>query len=335
MRAAAIAIAISQAGCYYLAQAGGQLDILWHRQPVDEVLKREGLTVRERGKLARVRDAKEFGEAVMGLTKSDNYTTFYDTRGRAVSWVVSACRKERFEQETWWFPIVGTLPYKGYFSADDARREGEALEAKGFDVTVRPVAAYSTLGWFSDPVFSTMLRHDDVDLVALILHELTHGTVFASGHGDWNEALAEFTGREGARQFFAAKHGEESAEAKRAAERFEDEERVDGFMQRVHDRLERLYASGRPAHEILALREQLWAESREEFESFRPTLHAPDERMGEFRGRLNNAELMARRRYGRFDGFRKAFAASGRDWAKFFEAMKKAAASADPFKEMP
>ena len=325
MKWALLAVALSQTGCYYLAQAGGQLDILWHREAIGEVLKREGLSERDRAKL-------EFGEAVMGLTKSDNYTTFYDTQGRAVSWVVSACRKDRFEQVTWWFPIVGTLPYKGYFSADDARREGAALEAKGYDVTVRPVAAYSTLGWFSDPVFSTMLRHDNVDLVALILHELTHGTVFASGRGDWNEALAEFTGREGARQFFAAKHGDGSAEAQRAAKRFEDDERVDGFVTRVHDRLLRLYASGRAGHEILALRDQLWTEAREEFEVFRATLHAPDERAGDFRGRLNNAELMARRRYGRFDGFRKAFAAAGRDWKTFFEAMRKAAESEDPFK---
>jgi predicted aminopeptidase len=317
------------AGCYLLTQAGRQLEILHNREAVDDVLARGALRDDAARKLRLVADAKEFGETVMGLTKSDNYTTFYDTRGRAVSYVVSACRKDRFAAHAWWFPIVGTLPYKGFFSLDDARAEARGLEALGYDVTVRQVAAYSTLGWFSDPVFSTMLRHDDADLVALILHELTHGTVFATGHADWNEAMASFVGQEGAVQFLRRR---DEALATRAAERFADEMKVDAFAKRAADRLARLYGSGRPEAEVLILREQLWAEAREEFQSFRRTLHRPEEFDHEFRGRVNNADVQARLRYGRYDVFATAWEACGRDWTRFFAKMREAAAAEDPWR---
>ncbi len=317
--------------CYYLAQAGGQLDILAHRQPIGDILQGRQLSDEDARKLTLVADAKEFGERVLGLTKSDNYTTFYDTRGRPVSYVVSACRKDRFEAVTWWFPIVGTLPYKGFFSLDDARAEARALEAQGYDVALRTVAAYSTLGWFSDPVFSTMLKNDDIDLAVLILHELTHGTVFAGGQGDWNEAMAQFVGVEGAVQFFIARHGAESPEVKAARDRIEDEERVDEFVGRVHARLGKLYAAG--GRDVIVRREQVWAEARDEFATVRRSLH-DDSYDAMFRGRLNNADVQAQRRYGRLDVFRKVFDRVGRDWEKFFAAMREASAATDPFKAL-
>lgn len=327
------AFLLALGGCYYLAQARGQIDILTGREPVDAVLASGKLGAADLGKLKLVAEAREFGERTVGLAKSDNYTTFYDTKGRPVSYVVSACRKDRFEAATWWFPIVGTLPYKGFFSLDDALAEARSLEAHGWDVSVRTVAAYSTLGWFSDPIFSTMLKNDDAELVALILHELTHGTVFATGHGDWNEALATFVGEEAARQFFRARFGEGSAELKEAEARFEDLARVDAFAGRVHGRLQKLYASGRPAEEILSLREQAWAEARDEFEAVRRTLRSRDWD-GLYRGRINNAEVQAQRRYGRLEEFAKAFERAGRDWAAFWTKMREAAKAEDPFKAM-
>lgn len=320
-------------GCYYLSQAAGQIEILFGREDIGEVLEAGRLSGDQARKLRLVGEAREFGEAVMGLAKSDNYTTYYDTGGRPVSYVVSACRRDRFESHVWWFPVVGSLPYKGFFSLEDARREARGLETAGYDVTVRTVAAYSTLGWFSDPVFSTMLRHDDVDLVALILHELTHGTVYAGGHGDWNEGLATFTGQEGALQFFRRRHGEGSPDYRAAADRLADEEAVDAFMRRVHSRLDRLYRGGLPESDKLTLREQIWAEAREEFESFRRTLKGGG-RGTPFAGRINNADLVARLRYGRYHVFRRAFAEAGNDWAAFFARMREAAKSPDPFKAL-
>jgi predicted aminopeptidase len=178
-----------------------------------------------------------------------------------------------------------------------------------------------------------MLRHDDVDLVALILHELSHGTVFASGKGDWNEAMATFVGEAGAVQFFVAKYGEASREVTEARARLEDVERVDAFTRRVQGRLAKLYAGGRAAAEVLILREQVWAEARDEFSAVRRTLH-DDVYEAQFRGRLNNAEVQAQRRYGRLDVFRAAYETAGRDWGRFFAAMREAAAAGDPFRAL-
>jgi predicted aminopeptidase len=313
--------------------ASGQLDILFGREDIAEVLQAGRVGEEQARKLRLIADAKEFGETVMGLTQSSNYTTYYDTGGRPVSYVVSACRRDRFESHIWWFPIVGSLPYKGFFALEDARREARSMEASGYDVTVRTVAAYSTLGWFSDPVFSGMLRHDDVDLVALILHELTHGTVFAGGHGDWNEGLATFTGQEGALQFYRRKYGEGSPEWRRAADRLADEEAVDAFTRRIHGRLDRLYRSGLPESDTLTLREQTWAEGREEFDALRRALKGGGYE-GQFNGRINNADLVARLRYGRYHVFRRTFAAAENDWTAFFARMREAAAQPDPFKAL-
>ncbi len=139
-------------GCYILTQGYGQLRILLDSRGIDDLLADPSVPDATKLKLMFVREVKSFGEHELGLTRSANYESFYDTKGRPITYIVSACRKDRFEPHLWWFPIVGDVPYKGFFSKEDARAEALDLEKQGFDVAVGTAAAYSTLGYFPDPV---------------------------------------------------------------------------------------------------------------------------------------------------------------------------------------
>ena len=108
---------------------------------------------------------------------------------------------------TWWFPIVGRVPYRGFFSVDDALDAERDLQKEGYDTYVRPTAAFSTLGWFNDPVLSTTLQTDDVEIVTTVLHELAHRYLFVPGQVGFNESFANFIGRVAAIQFFCTREG--------------------------------------------------------------------------------------------------------------------------------
>lgn len=265
------------------------------------------------------------------LKPTDNYTTYFDTRGRPVSWAVTASRKDRFAPYTWWFPIIGTVPYKGHFDKEDALDEARDLEAEGFDVSVGPVGAYSTLGWFSDPIFSSMLEDTEDEIVELILHELTHSTLYVNGQGDFNESLASFVGREGALEFIARKWGVDSPVYRRAADRFADEDKIDAFMHELFEEFDAYYKSSPP--DVAAGREKMWAAAQERFRELQKEFKVVRYDWV-LKVAVNNAILLSRRRYGRTDLFRKHFDAAGRDWEKFFEAMTRIAKAGDPMKAL-
>lgn len=345
-------------GCYYVKLGLGQLDMAVNSESLEAVENDPALPAPKRRKIALVRDAKEFGERVMGLTPSNNYTTFYDTQGRPITWVVTACAKDRFQPYTWSFPIVGTVPYKGFFSREDALAEAAALEALDLDVHVSPASAYSTLGYFKDPVLSTMLDYPDEELVSLILHELTHGTIFLPGGVDFNEGLANFVGAQGAIEFFKAREGERSTSYGRALRSLAREERRDARALELFKALDGLYRSGASREDKLTLRddiaETLRARWRAEAEAPAAKLqaaidadesltrrmswgggpvpwHAADARglverlsalPGVSKAPLNNAVVMAQRRYGRYDEYRGVFERVGGDWRAFFAAVR-------------
>lgn len=345
-------------GCYYLKLGLGQLDLAMNSRDLEEVERDPGLPEPRRRKIALIREAKAFGERAMGLTPSNNYTTFYDTGGRPVTWVVTACAKDRFEPHTWSFPIVGTVPYKGFFSREDALAEAAALEALDLDVHVSPASAYSTLGYFKDPVLSTMLEYPDEELVSLILHELTHGTIFLPGGVDFNEGLANFVGAQGAIEFFKARDGERSTSYGRSVRSLAREERRDARALDLFKALDALYRSEASREDKLKLRDEIaetlrgrWrSEAKVLAERLDATLeadgaltrrvdggggpvpwHASDargiaERLAALpfvpNAPLNNAVVLAQRRYGRYDEYRKVFESVGGDWRAFFAQLR-------------
>jgi predicted aminopeptidase len=351
-------------GCYLVTQAAGQISMLASMRDVGDVRADPATSDRARSALALIAEIRSFGVEVMGLRAGSSYTHFFDTRGTPVTHVVSACRKDRFEPKTWWFPFVGTVPYKGFFDRADADAEADALRAEGLDVHVGAAAAYSTLGWFPDPILSTMLDLPEEELANLILHELTHNTVWIPGDVDLNEGLASFVGGQGALEFVRRRHGTGSPAYERAVRMLAAEERRDARGRKLYEALKELYASDVSRAAKLRERERIragWARAEGEerrklldralafeAEELPPpgvpcalvALLAAPARSAEAaayrrraeahrvpEGPVNNAVLLQWRRYGRGDEFREAFEAAGGDWGRFFEAMRKRATS--------
>jgi predicted aminopeptidase len=316
-------------GCYYLNQARGQVDIMLNSRPIEEVYSDPGLTESCAKKLDLATASKKFAEERLGLRPSDNYTTYFDIGRGAVTYVVSACKPDAFVPHLWWFPVVGSLPYKGYFDREDAEAEAESLRADGWDVTVGESAAYSTLGWFTDPVFSSMLSMSDASLASTIIHELVHGTIYVADHSDFNESLATFVGRRGALDLFEERYGRNSPKLAEAEARFHDEALFDEFIADLHARLSRLYGSEASREEILAARARMFEGAKEELKSLSPHFRRVSyRRLLDLE--LNNAVIVAHYRYGRYNDFRRVFERVRNSWPAFFAAVSAAAASDDP-----
>lgn len=178
--------------------------ILLKRQDIEECTLNSSLPQEKRDKLKLVLEARQFATQI-GLNTGKSYTTYSEINRAAVSWVILASKKDAFEFHTWWFPIIGRVPYKGFFDRDEAVLAAGQFDKEQYDTIVRPVEAYSTLGWFNDPLLSTTLARQPVNIVELILHELTHNTIWIKDQVNFNESLATFIGNEGAVDFFRTK----------------------------------------------------------------------------------------------------------------------------------
>jgi predicted aminopeptidase len=237
-------------GCYLGHVAGGQARLLHAARPLDQVLADPGTTPEVRDALAHVGPALGFARR-LGLEVGRQYRSYAAWSGDRVVTSVVATRPGALEPAGFWFPIVGRVPYKGFFDPARAEREAGRLRAEGLDVCVVPVPAYSTLGWFADPVTGPMLRGGIGPLVETLLHELMHATVFAADDADLNEGVATFVGQEGAVRFFAATQGPEAAARERA--RVEDERTLARALGALRARVDALYADGPEGQALRAM----------------------------------------------------------------------------------
>jgi predicted aminopeptidase len=154
-----------------------------------------------------VGEVKRYAEEKYNMKRTDNYSTLYDQKGQDVLWNVTGCKPFSFEPYYWTFPIVGKASYKGFFDLDLAKKEQKRLIELGYDTRIRPVGAWSTLGWFKDPIMSKMLFRSEGDLIETIFHELTHTTIFVEDSIDFNENLASFVGYCATVEFLVDKYG--------------------------------------------------------------------------------------------------------------------------------
>ncbi len=282
-------------GCkvgYVLQQAGGQIRILTERRDVSDLLADPETREATKRRLQLVGEMKRFAEEKVGLIKTDNYTTFFDTGGKPVAWSVVACPKDGLSPVTWWFPIVGRVPYLGFFDREDAEEERRELEEEGYDTHMGIVGAYSTLGWFSDPVFSTMLDDDEGDLANLIVHETTHATVYLPDRSQFNESLAEFVGNRGELEWLAGRYGRDSTQIRKSRVEAEDEARFQIWLHRVADRLRESYDAAGSRESRLAAKAAILESAVREWPSVARRMKGQDW-SGFDPHRLNNAFLAA------------------------------------------
>ncbi|MGH8014469.1 MAG: aminopeptidase [Candidatus Binataceae bacterium] len=285
-------IALSGCDVSYIAHAAYEEGLLlWRRKPITQVLERKDLPAMTRARLETVLAVRQFAAERLGENVGGAYSTVTPVDSGAVVWVVMAAKRTKLVAHTWWFPIVGSVPYRGYFKKPAAEAEAASMEARGYDTYVRPAIAFSSLGFFNDPLLANLLELNRVELAGVIIHELFHRTFFLNSDVMFDESAATWVGARGALAFFADTEGPESADAVSARGVLESELRFSDFLQQEKARLLQLYASGLPPDEILKRRVKLFAEISSDYARLKPTLSGL-ERYDLDRQKLNNAVLL-------------------------------------------
>jgi predicted aminopeptidase len=226
---------------YVLGQARGQLEILWNTRPVSDCLADPDFSQAYKHKLNLIQDIRQFAFDSLQIKRTENYTTFYDQQGEAILWVVTACPPYALEPVEWSFPILGSFSYKGFFDEQKAESLQSTLQLQGLDTNIREVGGWSTLGWFKDPVLSGMLDRPVGELAELIIHELTHGTLFVKDSVRFNENLATFVGHVGAIEFLTMKYGAQSDSLHQYISRWRDRREITNHMVRGAHYLDDVY----------------------------------------------------------------------------------------------
>lgn len=261
-------------GCgvgYLLSQGMSQFKLYSKKIPIEKALKDPSIPESIKTKLNFSQEVKRFAEESLGLDKTKNYDYYLPFDKPYLTYVVTAADKFSMTQHLWKYPIIGALPYKGFFSAEDARNEATKLDGKGFDTYIRGVSAYSTLGWLNDPLTTPQLENNsNASLAELLIHELTHSTVYFSGEGDFNETLAEFVAGKGTKIFILKTYG---ARKPKLAILYEwevshkDSQVWDAFVQEAVDRLKLFYESKKEDPNLLELKTNEYKKLKELFVS--------------------------------------------------------------------
>lgn len=228
---------------YGLELGAGQMRVLCRSRPIGKVLADDTFPDSLKQKLLLIQEVRRFAIDSLGINDSENYKTVYDQKGKPVLWVLMVCKPYRLKAYEWNYPILGSLGYRGYFDKEDAIEEAKIFREKGYDTDVGVVNAWSTLGWFKDPILSNMLTKDEGELARLIIHELTHGTLYLAGDADFSENLATFVGDHGAIAFLKYRYGIDSKEYRDYIGHLDDINAYASHIFRGVAQLDSLYAS--------------------------------------------------------------------------------------------
>ncbi len=293
------------AGCahlgYYSQAVSGQLDILARTRAISDLLDDRPVAGSEpnsatrplapavKARLATVLRVRDFATQALALPDNDSYRVYADLDRLQLAWNVVATPEFSLTPKEWCFPFAGCVPYRGYFSQQRAARFADALRVDRLDVRVASVAAYSTLGWFRDPVFSTQLRRSDTDIAALIFHELAHQKLYLRGDATFNESFATTVEIEGVRRWLAHS-GDQAALEHYLLDRARHAEFVD-LLLKFRTRLEALYAAPLPEEQMRADKARYYEALRAEYADLRAQWGGYGGYDSWFAQEINNAHL--------------------------------------------
>ena len=302
--AAVLTMPLLFSGCYTLKQGTTMLGYLGKAVPLEKLEKLKGDESEEAAFARQVADIRHFAMEVLGLKASKNYTRYVELDRDYLAAVVSACAADSFPRHEWKFPIVGSVPYKGFFNIEDAKKEAAKQKSKGLDVWVRSVDAFSTLGWFKDPLYSYMKDYSVYYLAELIIHELFHATVFVKGRVEFNEQLAEFVGTHGARLYIEDRFGIDSPEYQSIGDGENDNRAFRKFLSELGAELESLYSrNDMGKEEKISQKEEIIKTALVRFEAEYESRFQDDRYRGFSKLQINNAYLDLYRLYHEEDNF--------------------------------
>ncbi|MBK9323329.1 MAG: aminopeptidase [Bdellovibrionaceae bacterium] len=298
---------------------------------LEDALNDPKLTADQKRKIQLAKKAREFAENDLALKPTKNYTKFVSLDRPYVTYVVNAAPKWKLETYKWRYPIIGAMPYKGFFNETDAKVEEAELQKKDLDTYMRGVSAYSTLGWFKDPILSSMLRYKDYDLVNTIIHETVHATLFIKHEADFNERMAMFIGNKGAELFYQKEEGPDSLTLLNVKNENADDKLFSEWLSGRLKSLDEWYKKLPPNEQSENSRQQQFAQIQKEFENeMLPKMKT--ESYKKFHTlKLNNARLLVYRTYMQdLADFEKLYEKNGRDFKKFIMTCKGLEGEKDP-----
>ena len=288
---ALIVAPILLSGCYVSRAAYEEGRILWNRKPIDDTLARADLSKEIREKLETVLAVRKFAADQLGENVGGAYESIAPVDKNAIVYVVMAAPRDSLVPYTWWFPIVGRVPYRGYFDQTDALAEAASLEAQGLDTMVRPSIAFSSLGFFRDPLLTNLLKLDRVELAGVLIHELFHRTYYLASDAMFDESAANYVGSAGAVAFFAATDGESAESTRAAREILASDLKFARFLLQEQARLLDIYMTDLPKDKLDQRREAAFAAIKADYAALAPTLSGL-ERFDLDKQPLNNAVLV-------------------------------------------
>jgi len=297
----ALAAVVSALSCHagYVIDQGVDFFGLMHRRvPIEEARSSSDVPERDRQKLKVVERARAFAGNRLGIEVSEQYTSYVHVDREAVSWNITATPWNRVDPIVWSFPVVGSFPYIGFFEKRDAIAFRDELIAEGRDVHMRPVSAFSTIGWFSDPIYSTMLDQPEPLLVETVIHELLHGAVFFENAVTLSESAASEIGRRATISYLRQRYGPDASIVSWTQNYYRDLDRIRSFFRSLRERLHSLYKSDLSKRRMRTEKRQIFRRARRSFADLTEKL-STDGWKGWLSDDWNNAFVAARAVYSR------------------------------------
>ncbi|MGE5240638.1 MAG: aminopeptidase [Bacteroidota bacterium] len=319
-----LTVAACASPAYYLQAVSGEVQILAQRRPIREVLDDPATPPQTRKQLELVLHLREFASRELLLPDNRSYRSYVDLRRPYAAWNVFAAPELSLEPKTWCFIVAGCVPYRGYFARAAAERYAAALRQKGYDVYVGGVLAFSTLGWFNDPLLNTFLDRPEAELAGLLFHELAHQKIYVGGDTSFNESFATAVELEGVKRWYELHGTPEQAEAYRRKLQRRDE--FAELVLKHRARLAEIYASNLSDTDKRAAKAREFAELRQDYAALKAAWGGDATYDGWFAGDLNNAKLIAVGLYTQYvPAFQRLLAQQGDDLAAFYRAVDRLA----------
>lgn len=310
-----------------------QAGILRKCIPLDEAIAAQTNEAKKQ-KLLLVKEVREFAKQQLGLNVDKNYSSFVELNRDYVTYVVNAAYKNKLQSYHWSFPIIGDVPYKGYFNLEDAKKLQTEMDHENWDTYLRGVSAFSTLGWFNDPLLSSMLKYSDFDLVSTIIHESVHATFYFKSQADFNETAASFLGNLGATLFYR-QHKKSEKEIDSSIQKQKDEKIFSQFITNEIINLRKWYLVNEKNPELLKMREEKFKAIIENFsKNIKPQL-STDQYSHFDKLKLNNARLLLFETYMKnFDDLEKLYKSKNENFIELVAYFKSLEGSKNPAEEI-